>query len=254
MRFLLFTLYAPMCSLGEIAVGARRMGWSRPGRSAVLGLVAAALGIKRSDDDGHRVLEEGLHYAVRTEAPGRPFIDYHTAQTPAARRGRSFETRREELEAERLNTVLSSREWRSDACFTAALWLRSGGAIDLNEIAAALRRPRFALFLGRKSAPLGLPLNPEIVEAAGLMDAFALRLPAGTAGDDGESSGAVEAWALERLRRGLPAGREIAFDADAPGAPAGGFLERRRDGVGSRTRWQFRDREERVVIDQGDGE
>ncbi len=254
MRFLLFTLYAPMCSLGEIAIGERRMGWSRPGRSAVLGLVAAALGIERSDDDAHRALEEGLHYAVRTDAPGRPFIDYHTAQTPAARRGQSFETRREELEAERINTVLSSREWRSDACFTAALWLRSGGAVDLDEIAAALRRPRFTLYLGRKSAPLGLPLDPEIVETANLMDALALRRPAVAAENGGEGPGALEAWALERLRRGLPAGREIAFDADAPGAPAGGFLERRRDGIGSRTRWQFRDREERVVIDLGDGE
>lgn len=253
MRVLLFTLYAPMCSLGEIAVGERRMGWSRPGRSAVLGLVAAALGIERGDDDAHRALEEGLHYAVRTDAPGRPFIDYHTAQTPAARRDRSFETRREELESERLNTVLSSREWRSDACFTAALWLRPGGAVDLDETAAALRRPRFTLYLGRKSAPLGLPLDPEIVEAADLRDALALRRPTVAAEDNDEVPGAVEAWALERLRRGLPAGREIAFDADAPGAPEGGFLERRRDGVGSRTRWQFRDRDERVVPDRGDG-
>ena len=253
MRFLLFTLYAPMCSLGEIAVGERRMGWARPGRSAVLGLAAAALGIERGDDEAHCALEEGLHFAVRTDAPGRPFIDYHTAQTPSARRGRTFETRREELDAERVNTVLSSREWRSDACFTVALWGRSGGNADLDEIAAALRRPHFTLYLGRKSAPLGLPLDPEIVEAANLMDALALRRPAVAAQNDGESPGAVETWALERLRGGSPAGREVAFDADAPGAPEGGFLERRRDGVGSRTRWQFRDRDERVVLDQGEG-
>ena len=253
MRFLLFTLYAPMCSLGEIAVGERRMGWARPGRSAVLGLAAAALGIERGDDDAHRMLEEGLYYAVRTDAPGRPFIDYHTAQTPAAHRSRSFESRREELDAARIATVLSSREWRSDACFTAALWLRPGGAVELDEIAVALRRPRFTLYLGRKSAPLGLPLDPEIVEAANLMDALALRRPAVAAEDD-EGPGAVEAWALERLRYGSPSGWEIAFDADAPGAPEGGFLERRRDGVGSRTRWQFRDRDERVVLDRGDGE
>lgn len=254
MQFLLFTLYAPMCSLGEIAVGERRMGWARPGRSAVLGLTAAALGIERDDDDAHRALEEGLHYAVRTDAPGRPFIDYHTAQTPAARRGRKFETRREELDTDRINTVLSNREWRSDACFTVALWGRSGGNADLDEIAAALRRPQFTLYLGRKSAPLGLPLDPELVEATNFMDALALRRPAVAAEDDGESPGAVEAWALERLRRGSPSGREFAFDADAPGAPEGGFLERRRDGVGSRERWQFRDRNERVVLEQGGGE
>ena len=117
MRFLLFTLYAPMGSFGEVAVGERRMSWARPGRSAVLGLVAAAQGIDRTDDAAHRRLEVELHYAVRTDAPGRPFMDYHTAQTPKARRGRTFATRREELESDSLNTVLSAREWRTDACF-----------------------------------------------------------------------------------------------------------------------------------------
>ena len=50
MRFLLFTLYAPMGSFGEIAVGERRMSWARPGRSAILGLVAAAQGVDRADE------------------------------------------------------------------------------------------------------------------------------------------------------------------------------------------------------------
>ncbi len=254
MRFLLFTLYAPMCALGEIAVGERRMGWARPGRSAVLGLLAAALGIERGNEEAHRALEEGLHYAVRTDAPGRPFIDYHTAQTPSARRGRSFETRREELGAERINTVLSSREWRSDACFTVALWERSSGSIDLDEAAAALRRPRFALYLGRKSAPLGLPLDPALIEAANFMDALALRRPAIVGEDDRDTPGTVEAWTMSMIGGAAAAGREVAFDADAPEAPGGGRLERRRDAIQSRVRWQFADRGERVVPDLGDME
>ena len=161
MRFLLFTLYAPMASFGEIAVGERRMSWARPGRSAVLGLVAAALGHKRNDDAAHQRLEASLYYAVRTDAPGRPFVDYHTAQTPKARKGRTFATRKEELESDALNTVLSTREWRTDASFTVALWLRSDGTVVLDDIAAGLRLPQFVLYLGRKSAPLGLPLNPR---------------------------------------------------------------------------------------------
>ena len=87
MRFLLFTLYAPMGSFGEIAVGERRMSWARPGRSAILGLVAAAQGVERTDETAHQRLEAGLYYAVRTDAPGRPLLDYHTAQTPKARKG-----------------------------------------------------------------------------------------------------------------------------------------------------------------------
>ena len=237
MHFLLFTLYAPMGSFGEVAVGERRMSWTRPGRSAVLGLVAAAQGIERTDEAAHQRLESSLHYAVRTDAPGRPFIDYHTAQTPIAGKGQVFSTRRDELRSDKLNTVLSSREWRVDACFTVALWPRPEHQVDLDGIAGALRRPRFVLYLGRKSAPLGLPLNPEIIEAEAFMKAFATRQ--GTT---------VEGSVLHGIRIDGVAHGEIAFDHDAPGAPAEARVERRRDSVASRVRWQFADRLERVVI------
>ena len=242
MRFLLFTLYAPMGSFGEIAVGERRMSWARPGRSAVLGLVAAARGIERADEAAHQRLEADLHYAVRTDAPGRPLIDYHTAQTPKARRGRAFATRRDELESDALNTVLSTREWRTDAVFTVALWPRRGRTVDLDEIAECLRRPRFVLYVGRKSAPLGLPLNPAIIEAATFVAAFDARQPS----DE-------ERTVLRRSNAGGTAHGAIACDHDAPGAPCAGRVERRRDSVVSRVRWQFAERLERVVpIEHGE--
>ncbi len=238
MRFLLFTLYAPLASFGEIAVGERRMSWARPGRSAVLGLVAAAQGVDRLDEGAHQQLEAGLYYAVRIAAAGRPLIDYHTAQTPKARKGRTFATRREELESDDLNAVLSSREWRADAFFTVALWLRLERALDLEEIARALRHPCFVLYVGRKAAPLGLPLAPEIIEADTFMAAFDARRPT-----DEERS------VLQRIGiDGVEPGGAIAFDHDAPGAPVETRVERRRDAVASRVRWQFADRLERVVI------
>ena len=241
MRFLLFTLYAPMGSFGDVAVGERRMSWARPGRSAVLGLIAAARGIERTDEDAHRNLEAGLYYAVRTDAPGRPFIDYHTAQTPKARRGRTFATRREELESGDLNTVLSSREWRSDACFTVCLWPRVDDGVDLDEMAGALLRPRFALYLGRKSAPLGLPLAPAVIEADTFMDAF-----------DERQSNAEEKEVLKHIRgRDTAPATMVAFDHDAPGAGADIRIERRRDAIASRARWQFADRLEGVVDLEG---
>ena len=57
MRYLLLTLYAPLGACGEIAVGERRMSWARPGRSAILGLVAAACGVERADEAAHRRLD-----------------------------------------------------------------------------------------------------------------------------------------------------------------------------------------------------
>ena len=236
MRFLLFTLYAPMGSFGEIAVGERRMSWARPGRSAVFGLVAAALGIDRGDEAGHSDLDTGLYFAVRADSAGRPFIDYHTAQTPKARKGRSFATRRQEVLSGDSYTVLSSREWLADPCFTVSLWPRLSGCVDLEHVATALQRPRFALYLGRKSAPLGLPLNPAIVDAHTFMDALAARRRSD-----------VEQDVLDRIRDGRATEMIVAFDQDAPGAPAGARLERRRDSIVSRERWQFADRLEGVA-------
>lgn len=242
MRFLLFTLYAPMGAFGEIAVGERRMGWERPARSAVLGLAAAALGIERENEDAHRALDSGLYYAVRTDAPGAPFADYHTAQTPRARKNRTFSTRRDELRSGDLHTVLSVREWRTDAFFTAALWPRPESRVDLDDIAAALRKPRFTLYFGRKAAPLGLPLAPALVPADSIAEAFERR-----------ERTAVEKKVLERIGRSAAAGGEIAFDADAPGAPEADREVRRRDAVVSRMRWQFADRRERIAARTGAG-
>ena len=239
MRFLLFTLYAPMGSFGEVAVGERRMGWVRPGRSAVLGMVAAAQGIDRVDEDGHRALEEGLHFAVRTDAAGQPLIDYHTAQTPRSRKGRRFRTRREELASPDLHTVLSQREWRTDTHFTVALWVRQSGAVDLDEVASALQRPRYTLYLGRKSAPLGLPLAPGIVEA----DTFLKAL--------GKRGATPEQERILGVIRGETQ-PSVAFDADAAEAPVGARIERRRDAMVHRGRWQFGERLEGVVA-SGDG-
>ena len=199
--------------------------------------MAAALGIERDDEDAHRNLEAGLYYAVRTDASGRPLIDYHTVQTPKARRGHRFATRREELQSDDLYTVLSRREWRSDACFTISLWARRDDAVDLDEIAGALRRPRFVLYMGRKSAPLGLPLNPVIVEADTFMDAF-----------DARQSSAGEKEILNGICSNGAESTTIAFDHDAPGAPTDARVERRRDAVVSRKRWQFEDRLERIVV------
>ena len=235
MRFLTFTLYAPMCSCGEIAVGERRMSWARPGRSAVLGLVAAAKGLLRTDRAGHEELESGLYYAVCTEAPGRPFVDYHTAQSGRTTRGSLFHTRREELETSKLNTVISFREWRTDALFRVALWPRSRSSVDLGDLRDALRSPCFVLYLGRKSAPLGLPVDPQIVDADDILAAFAAR-----------TINPEESGLLERIGRDPGGFVQLACDGDAPGILQGSRQERRRDSVVSRERWQFADRIERV--------
>lgn len=236
MGYLLFTLYAPIASFGEVAVGERRMSWSRPGRSAILGMVAAALGIDRTDQEAHQNLEAGLFYAVRTEVPGHPFVDYHTAQVPKSRRGQSHATRRHELSADNLQTVLSRREWRVDSFFTVVLWARIPGAVDIDRIARALRYPFYLLYVGRRAAPLGLPLNPSIIEADSFLDALAARSP-----------NEVERTVLESIGVRKEKFTTVAFDHDVGDLPLNSRIERRRDALVNRARWQFSNRLEGVV-------
>ena len=236
MRFLLFTHYAPMTAHGEVAVGERRMGWDRPSRSAIIGLVAAAMGIDRADDKKHQELDAGVWYAVRTDAGGRPFTDYHTTQVPGTQRKRRFATRREELAAENLNTILSVREWRADALYTVALWRRDEGKADLDAIVAALERPFYTLYGGRKAGPLGWPPSPRLVEAATLVEALRA---------DPMSKNELLGGLLGILRAEKD-NQPLAFDADAVnlGVPQSYQIVVRRDRIVSRRTWQFAERRE----------
>lgn len=171
--YLLFRLYGPMCSWGDIAVGEMRPSFSHPTKSAVLGLVAAALGIKRDEDEKHTALAESYGFAVLVEDMGRPLSDYHTAQVPPGKE--RYPTRRDELtrmSKSELRTILSTRDYRTDALYTVALWERKQGPWSITMIEEHLEEPVFTLYLGRKSCPLALGLQPQIVPADSLREAF----------------------------------------------------------------------------------
>lgn len=238
MRFLLFTLYGPFAAHGEVAVGERRMGWDRPGRSAILGLVAAALGHEREDEAAHRHLDDGLWYAVRSDSPGRPWVDYHTTNVPSTRRNRTYATRREELADGDYNTILSTREWRSDALYTIVLWSKPDSSVDLDAIATALTQPHFVLYMGRKAGPLGWPPCPRILEADSLLDALR---------QDSRDADTVRDHWLHRPS----VHPTLAYDAEAQGfgAPPPDRVVTRRDRLVSRARWQFAEREEGILDD-----
>jgi CRISPR system Cascade subunit CasD len=100
--FLTFTLAAPLASFGGVAVGERRGSDDRPAKSAIIGLLAAALGIEREDEETHAALAREFFCAVRIEnfkvrAPRRLMTDYHTAQSPPRGRNQRFATRRHEV-------------------------------------------------------------------------------------------------------------------------------------------------------------
>lgn len=242
-QFVTFTLWAPLAAMGDVAVGERRGGFDRPARSAVLGLVAAALGIERDDDAGHAALEASYALALRVLSPGGLITDYHTVQAPPARRGKRWPTRAAALGEPKLETLLSRRDYRSDPVVTVVLAARSGADPGPERIAAALRRPIFLPYFGRKACPLGLPIMPLVIEAATLVEAFASH-------DDRIVQ--IEQDLLSSLR--LDVSNATLFgDVDLldPTAKLPGFdvlrMERRRDRIASRRRWQFDLRDEVVA-------
>jgi CRISPR system Cascade subunit CasD len=232
--YLLFRLYGPLAAWGNIAVGERRPSFNHPGKSAIIGLLAAALGIRRHEEDQVAALAAGYSLGMRQDSPGEFLRDYHTIQVPPQRRNAVHLTRRDELDADSLNTILSTRDYRQDALYTIALWPLSGKApYGLEDLQSALLRPRFALYLGRKSCPPALPLNPRVVEAGSLKVALD-QLPA-----------------RDEFLKPLTVSSKVTYYWEGLDRVAAGFsddgvamTEVRRDQPLSRTRWQFTDREE----------
>lgn len=242
-HYLVFTLHAPIAAFGGIAVGERRPGWDRPARSAIMGLLAASLGIDRTKEEEQLALDRGYGFATRTDAAGRVFADYHTAQVPASSRKRQrLPTRAAELAERDLETVLTRREYRTDALHMVALWEHDGAPHTLEALAAALRAPVYVPYVGRKSCPLGLPLAPLLVEATDPPAAFGARASAA-------------ALPEQRLRRALRAeAGVVAMDAEAAGTQDIQRIERRRDQLASRSRWQFALRDEAILRGKPAGE
>jgi CRISPR system Cascade subunit CasD len=174
MDYLVFQLYGPMASWGAPAVGEARPTSDHPGRSALIGLIAAALGIRRDDAPGQQSLGDSLLFGVKQMTPGTLVRDFHTIQVPKRNRKMQYLTRKEELafSGDRLNTIISRREYRCDGLWYVAVISTPQSDWTLSELADALRCPVFTPYLGRKACPLAAPLAPRIVKAAGFSEAL----------------------------------------------------------------------------------
>jgi CRISPR-associated protein, Cas5e family len=71
--YLVFRLYGPLASWGEPAVGGDRPTSAYPSRSAVLGLLGAALGIKRDDEAQLLSLQQSLCIGIKPVCAGFAF-------------------------------------------------------------------------------------------------------------------------------------------------------------------------------------
>lgn len=221
---LCFTLMAPYGSWGA-SLSSATTAWKAtdldPPKSALVGLLGAALGVARPELGQ---LAASLFVAVRTGLrPLRdPRPDYHTVGRARRPDGARRWTRFEELTKTPggqgpAGALLSKREYWACGLWTVAVASR-GGRASLAPLAAALVHPHRVLYAGRKSCTLGLPPDPEIVDAPGPVAALAAygwpwqRRPGLAA--------APALGPLIALREAAGNTDGLAFDPDFPGAPA----------------------------------
>lgn len=211
-EYVILTLAAPMGSFGGPAGHERRGSRHWPARSAILGLVGAAMGIRRDDAEGQRSLR-AWSCAVSVLSNSQLLHDFHTVQTVPVASIKRPDTRRAALAALKRsdNATLTRRDYHTDCTFGVTLW----GTEGAQAVADALNTPKFTPYLGRKSCPLAAPMAARVVSAETPQAALAqVTLPPWQAG---------------------ATARQIISDAPLPG----GWQETLWDDPIDRTGWHF---------------
>lgn len=137
MSTLLLRLAAPLQSWGVNSKYDTRTTQREPTKSGVLGLLAAALGIRRDDYEALKELSK-LNFGVRVDKEGNMMRDFHMVHGIKS-------------------DYVTYRYYLSDAIFLCGL--ESEDAKLLNDYNEALTHPKFPVFLGRRSCPPTLPLT-----------------------------------------------------------------------------------------------
>ena len=213
--YLVFTLTASLGAMGDLAGHERRGSLTWPGRSALLGLLGAAMGVQR---DGDFAALDALHLAVAVFDTGQPLRDYHTVETVPTAAVKRPQSRPEAmaLAKGRTNTTITLRDYRMAPLCGVAVW---GG--DLPVLRAGLERPGFTLYLGRKCCPLAAPVGARLVDA--------------------ETPEAALSGLLLPPWRAMATATSLITDAsDAPDAR---HTEQRHDQPLDRTKWHFSPRQ-----------
>ena len=169
---LFLRLEAPLQAWGSHeAKFAVRRTMDAPTKSGVAGLLCAALGMNRSEAGQYWLAEIAkLRMGVRVDRPGIRWWDYHTVGAGMALRIAELSEPKDlklvgsaladSLSAKKIKSkagaLLSRREYLADASFLVAL---QGAPEIVEQLAAALRKPVWTLYLGRKSCPPSRPVG-----------------------------------------------------------------------------------------------
>lgn len=144
MPTLLMRLEAPMQSYGVFGRFGEKDTGKEPSKSAVVGIVCAALGIERNADLS---LISACNLGIRVDREGIERNDYHIVGVDGI-----IQANGEKL----ASNLTSNRFFLADASFLVGL---ESDDIDLlNNIQSALKHPKWQIFLGKKSFVPSLPV------------------------------------------------------------------------------------------------
>jgi len=153
MSTLLLRFKAPMQSWGICAKFDSRSTERVPSKSAVIGMIAGALGRRRNES-----LDDlaALYFGVRVDNEGQLLRDFQTAKNPNKK-----------------TSVYGKpgiyRDYLADAAFLVGL---EGDDELLKKVEDAIKHPVFPIFLGRRSCPPEGRVSLGIRENKNLMDAL----------------------------------------------------------------------------------
>lgn len=168
--YLILKLQGVMQAWGEHTFEGLRPSTNFPTRSALVGLLAACLGIDRNNRKQQQALANSFLYAVRqdeTEHKLVKMMDYHTVK----------DAREDYVGLKSHETIITQREYLLDAVFTVAIWNTDGAEYSLDQLKVAICQPRYTPFLGRRSCPITRPLYEDLVKAINSDEALKLIEP-----------------------------------------------------------------------------
>lgn len=134
MKTILLKLSGPMQSWGSDSHFNQRYTHYHPSKSAIVGIMAASLGYRKSDDRIKELNE--VDFAVRVDQKPKILKDFHIAKN----------------KKDKKKVYLTERYYLEDGVFTIALSSKDDGFIT--EIYNALKSPYFQPYMGRKSCPI----------------------------------------------------------------------------------------------------
>ncbi len=122
-----------------------------PTRSAIVGMLSAAMGFCREQHEQIYALSKSVKIAVQVNNAGQKIVDYHTVQNFRSPHGK----------IQKGQTKPTFREYWCDSEHTFAI---SGDDSTIEQLSEKVKSPVFFLFQGRKSCPLTRPLFEVVVE------------------------------------------------------------------------------------------